>query len=49
MSILKEIFTYFIERKKFWLIPIILILFLVAVLFLVTEGTVVAPFVYTIF
>jgi len=49
MSLLKEIFIYFIRRKKFWLIPVILILSLVAFLFLITEGTVVAPLIYTIF
>ena len=49
MSLLKEIFIYFIRRKKSWLIPVILILSLVAFLFLITEGTVVAPLIYTIF
>ena len=49
MSLLKEIFIYFIRRKKFWLIPVLLILFLVAFLFLITEGTVVAPLIYTVF
>ena len=47
--ILKEIFIYFIRRKKFWLIPVFIVLLLVAFLFLITEGTVVAPFVYTVF
>jgi len=49
MSMLKEIFAYFIKRKKFWLVPVLIVLFLIAGLFLITEGTVVAPFVYTIF
>ena len=49
MSLLKEIFIYFIRIKKFLLIPVILILFLVAFLFLITEGTVVAPLIYTVF
>jgi hypothetical protein len=37
------------ERKKFWLLPIILVLLLFGVLLVLTEGTAVAPFIYTLF
>ena len=36
-------------RKKYWLYPIIIILFLFGGLIVLTEGTVVAPFIYTLF
>lgn len=37
------------ERKKFWLLPIILVLLLFGALLVLTEGTAVAPFIYTLF
>jgi hypothetical protein len=36
-------------RKKYWLLPIIIILFLFGSLIILTEGTAVAPFIYQIF
>jgi hypothetical protein len=49
MSFLVEFWEFLRERKKFWLLPIILIIFLMGGLILLTEGTAVAPFVYTLF
>lgn len=49
MFFLKELWSYMKERKKFWLIPIILILFLMGALLFLTEGSAVAPFIYTLF
>jgi hypothetical protein len=37
------------ERKKFWLLPIVLVLLLFGSLVVLTQGTVVAPFIYTLF
>ncbi len=37
------------ERKKFWLLPIILVLLLVGGLLVLTQGSVIAPFIYTLF
>ena len=37
------------ERKKFWLAPIIAIMLLLGVLIVLTEGSAVAPFIYTLF
>ena len=48
-SFLKEFFQFLLERKKFWLFPIIIILLLFSVLIVLTQGTAVAPFIYTIF
>ncbi len=49
MSFLKEIYKFILVRKKFWLIPILLALLIFGGLFVITQGTAVAPFVYTIF
>jgi hypothetical protein len=37
------------ERKKFWLLPIMLVLLLFGSLVVLTQGSVVAPFIYTLF
>tara|TARA_Y100000741_G_C18096129_1_gene494842 strand:- start:26 stop:175 length:150 start_codon:yes stop_codon:yes gene_type:complete len=49
MSFLKEFFKFLMERKKFWLVPILIFLLIFGALFVVTQGTAVAPFIYTIF
>jgi hypothetical protein len=47
-SFLGELWTLIREKKKFWLVPIILVLLLLGVLVLLS-GTAVAPFIYTLF
>jgi hypothetical protein len=37
------------ERKKFWLLPIILVLLMLGTLIVLTQGSAVAPFIYTLF
>jgi hypothetical protein len=49
MSFLKEIYNFIKTRKKFWLIPILLFLLIFGGIVVVTQGTAVAPFIYTIF
>ena len=49
MSFIKEFWQFLKIRKKFWLLPIIAVLVLFGGLLLVTQGTAVAPFIYTIF
>ena len=49
MSFLNELWEFLRERKKFWLWPIILILLLMGGLIVLTQGSAVAPFVYTLF
>lgn len=46
---LKELFSFFIQKKKFWLIPVVLILVIVSVMITLAPGAVVAPFVYSLF
>ena len=49
LKILKEIFEFLMEKKKYWLIPIIIILLLIGILIVLTEGSAIAPFIYTLF
>ena len=44
-----ELWAFMKERKKFWLLPIIIVLMLLGGLIVLTQGSVVAPFVYTLF
>ncbi|MBP7216070.1 MAG: hypothetical protein KBA46_02170 [Candidatus Omnitrophica bacterium] len=49
MSILKEFWDFLKVRKKWWLAPIIIMLLLLGALIFFTQGTAVAPFIYTLF
>ena len=46
---LSEIWAFMEERKKFWLLPIFMVLLLLGTLIVFTQGSAVAPFVYTLF
>ena len=49
MSFLVEIWNFIKVRKKYWLIPIIFFLILFGGIIVLSQGSVVAPFIYTIF
>ena len=49
LSFLKEFYEFLSERKKYWLFPIIIVLTLFGVLIVLSQGSAVAPFIYTIF
>jgi hypothetical protein len=49
LSFLKEFFDFLKERKKYWLLPIIIVLALFGILIVLSQGSAVAPFIYTIF
>ena len=49
MDLLKDLWEFLKVRKKFWLAPIILILVLLGALIVLSEGSAVAPFIYTLF
>ena len=49
LEFLNDLWSFMRERKKFWLAPIIIVLLLLGVLIVLTEGTAVAPFIYTLF
>jgi hypothetical protein len=44
-----ELWAFMRERKKFWLLPIITILMFLGALLILTQGSAVAPFIYTLF
>ena len=49
MSFIKELWQFISERKKFWLIPILLMMALFGALIVLSQGSVVSPFFYTLF
>ena len=49
MSFLIEFIKFIRVRKKFWLLPIFIIIFVFGGLIILTQGTAVAPFIYTLF
>ena len=49
MELIKDLLGFLVERKKLWMAPIILVLLLFGVLIVLTEGSAVAPFIYTLF
>ena len=49
LSLLADLWDFMKERKKFWLLPIIVVLLLLGALIVLAQGSVVAPFIYTLF
>lgn len=49
MSIILELWKFIRVRKKYWLLPIIFVLFLFGFLLVVSQGSAIAPFIYTLF
>ena len=49
MSFFKELLQFMLERKKFWMIPILLMMALLGGLIVLSQGSAVAPFIYTLF
>ena len=46
---LKQFWDFLGERKKYWLMPIVIVLGLFGILIVLSQGTAVAPFIYTLF
>jgi hypothetical protein len=49
VGIFKEFLLFLKVRKKWWLTPIVVFLFLLGALIVLTEGSALAPFIYTLF
>jgi hypothetical protein len=49
MEFLKDLWGFLGQRKKFWLLPLILILLTFGVLIVFASGSAIAPFIYTLF
>lgn len=48
-GLVKEFFEFMKVRKKYWLLPIVIMLFFMGALIVFTEGSAVAPFIYALF
>lgn len=49
MGLLTELWAFMKERKKFWLLPVILVMIAVGALLVFAQGSALAPFIYTVF
>jgi len=49
MEILKDLWSFMKERKKFWLAPMIIILIILGIIIVLGGSSAIAPFVYTLF
>jgi hypothetical protein len=49
MSFIRELWRFMRVRKKYWLLPILVVMALLGSLIVLTQGTAVAPFIYTLF
>ncbi len=49
LELLKDLWEFMKVRKKFWLAPLIIVMLLLGVLLVLTQGSAVAPFIYTLF
>jgi hypothetical protein len=49
MSFLREFIAFLRVRKKYWLVPIFVVMFLLGGLLVLTKGSAIAPFIYTLF
>lgn len=49
MDFIKDLWGFLVVRKKFWLLPIIIALVAFGALIVLTGGSAIAPFIYTIF
>ena len=49
ISVLRELWLFMRVRKKYWLLPVLIMLAVFGALLVLTQGSVVAPFIYTLF
>ena len=49
MEFLKDLWGFVMQRKKFWLLPVILVLLVFGALVVLTGGSAIAPFIYSLF
>lgn len=49
MEFIRELWQFLAQRKKLWMVPIVLIVLAVGGLLVIAEGSAIAPFIYTLF
>lgn len=48
-ELIKDLFAFMRERKKYWLVPVVVVLVLLGALLVLAQGSAIAPFIYTLF
>jgi len=48
-AVVRDLLRFLMRRKRYWLLPMVLTLLLLGLLVVLTEGSAVAPFIYTLF
>jgi len=48
-ELIKDLYGFMKTRKKFWLLPVFIVLLILGSLLVLTQGSVIAPFIYTLF
>jgi Family of unknown function (DUF5989) len=48
-DLIKDLWSFMRERKKFWMAPIIVVMLILGALIVLAQGSAVAPFIYTLF
>jgi len=49
MEVIKDLWSFLKERKKWWLFPVLLVIMLLGTLIVFSSGSAIAPFIYTLF
>jgi hypothetical protein len=49
LELIKDLWAFMRDRKKFWLAPILVVMLLLASLIILAQGSAIAPFIYTLF
>lgn len=49
LELIRDLWAFMRERKKFWLAPILIVMLLLGTLIILAQGSAVAPFIYTLF
>jgi hypothetical protein len=49
LDLIKDVWAFVLERKKLWLFPLIFVMILLGALLVLSQGSVLAPFIYTLF
>lgn len=49
MGLIKELWAFVLARKKYWLLPVLIVMLIVGGLIVLAKGSAIAPFIYTLF
>lgn len=49
LGVVGELFSFFVGNKRWWLVPMIVVLFLLGALIVLAQSSAIAPFIYTLF